>query len=70
MDPGVLIAAGLAGYAIADVFEMIVAPLWVREFPQGVITYNTMSNVLTALAEFVIIRALFLRPNSSYRSPA
>lgn len=67
-DPGFLIAAGLAGYAVADAFETLVAQLWVREFPQYVVAYYTMCNVLTALAEFVIIKALFLAPSSSRRS--
>lgn len=68
MDSGFLIAAGLAGYAVADVFEMVVAPLWATDFPQGVMIYNTVSNLVTALAELVIIKALFLPPSPSRRT--
>jgi hypothetical protein len=67
LDPGFLIAAGLAGYAVAAVFETLVAQLWVRDFPQYVNAYFATCNVLTALAELVIIKALLRAPGSSVR---
>jgi hypothetical protein len=68
MDPGFLIAAGLAGYAVASVLEALVGQLWLHDAPQYVNAYYATSNIVTALAEAVIIKALFLPPNSSRRS--
>ena len=67
VDPGFLIAAGLTGYAVAAVFETLVTQLWVHDFPQYVKAYYATCDVLTALSEFVIIKALFASPYSASR---
>lgn len=69
LDPGFLIAAGLTGYAIAAVFETLVAQLWVNDAPQYVKAYFAACDILTGLAEVVIIKALFQAPNSPARRP-
>jgi hypothetical protein len=67
-DPGFLIAAGLAGYAVATVLETLVGQLWLQDAPQYVNAYYAASNIVTALGEGVIIKALFLRAHTSHRS--
>jgi hypothetical protein len=67
-DPGFLIAAGLAGYAVATVLETLVGQLWLHDAPQYVNAYYAASNIVTALGEIVIIKGLFLPPYSSHRS--
>jgi hypothetical protein len=67
LDPGFLIATGLIGYAVAAVFETLVAQLWVIDFPQYVKTYFAACDIVTALAEIVIIMALFRVSHASLR---
>ena len=67
-DAGFLVAAGLAGYAVASVLESLVGQLWLTDAPQYIGAYYSVSNVLTALAEVVIIRALFLEPLPTRRN--
>jgi hypothetical protein len=69
LDPGFLIAAGLIGYAVAAVFETLVAQLWVIDFPQYVKAYFAACDIVTALAELVIIMALLRVPRESLRRP-
>lgn len=69
LDPGFLIAAGLTGYAVTAVFETLVAQLWVHDYPQYVNAYFAACDVLIALAEVVIIKALIQAPVSSIRRP-
>ncbi|HEY4101829.1 MAG TPA: hypothetical protein VGM20_13225 [Gemmatimonadales bacterium] len=64
-DPGFLVAAGLIGYAVAAVFETLVAQLWTATLPNYVEAFFAACNILTALAEIVIIRALIGRPPSA-----
>lgn len=67
LDSGFLVGAGLAGYAVASVLETLVGQLWLRDFPQYIAAYYAAANIVTALAEVVIIKALFMPPNASYR---
>jgi len=63
VDPAFLIAAGLCGVGIATVFKTLVGALWFRDDPIALLAFYSVCNVLTVMAEVLIIRALILTGN-------
>jgi hypothetical protein len=67
VDPAFLVAAGLCGGAVADVFRTLVAGLMVRDHPLYTLIYYSACNIIVALAELIIIRALLIQPRRATR---
>ena len=67
-DPAFLVAAGLSGYAVAIVFESLIAQLWQYDHQIYAVMYFSVAHVVTAAAECLMIRALFLPASPSGRT--
>jgi hypothetical protein len=67
-DPAFLIAAGLCGCAVADVFRTLVAGLLLHDHPYYALAYYSACNLILTLAELIIIRALLVPAGHATRT--